>query len=439
MNPVELIIKKRNGESLTTEEIRDFFTRYQNGSLPDYQMSAMLMAMYFNPLSNDELAALCHQMIHSGTVLDLSAIEKPKIDKHSTGGVGDKTSLILAPIVASLGIVVPMVSGRGLGHTGGTLDKLESIPGFSVGLTLSDFQKQLQTIDCGLIGQTRDMAPLDKSLYALRDVTGTVESIPLIAASIMSKKIASGLDGLVLDVKTGEGAFMKTLQQSQALAETLLSVAEAYRKPAVAFITDMNEPLGCGVGNWLEVKECLACLQGEQVEDLMEVSLTLAGAMIHLGGKADSTEEGKAMARTQITSGKAYEKFLDIVRAQHGDVHYLESPAHYPESKYSYELCATETGYITGIDAREVGFCAIMLGAGRQTMAESVDPKAGIVFEKKCGGFVKKGQSMLELYTDKAECLEKVTERLKAAITISSENIPIKPKVLEKIEQKLKN
>lgn len=432
-NPVELILKKRNGEILTQSDIEWFFSLYHQGNLPEYQMSAMLMAIYFNPLNAEELAALCHTMITSGHIVDLRAISKPKIDKHSTGGIGDKTSLILAPIAASLGIVVPMISGRGLGHTGGTLDKLESIPGFNVNLSLSEFKGQLQKVGCGLIGQTKEIAPLDKSLYALRDVTATVESIPLIAASIMSKKISSGLDGLVLDVKTGSGAFMKDLHQAKSLAKTLISIAISYEKSCCVFITDMNEPLGYAVGNWLEVQECIACLQGKQVPDLMEVSLTLSGAMVQLAGKCRTLEEGVALSREQIKNGEAWEKFLEIVQSQGGDTTMLQSPQNYPKSNHRLDVLASETGFMQTIDAQTVGFCAMQLGAGRQTIQDKIDPKAGIVFHKKCGDEVIKGEKILTIHTDKSDVVEQVSKRMESAFVISPKKVVAISKIIEKI------
>jgi len=432
-NPVELIIKKRDGQALTAEEIEWFFSLFHEGKLPEYQMSAMLMAMYFNPLNTQELSSLCHTMIHSGTVIDLSGLSGAKIDKHSTGGVGDKTSLILAPIVASLGVSVPMISGRGLGHTGGTLDKLESISGFNVDLGLEEFYSQLEQIGCALIGQTKDLAPLDKSLYALRDVTGTVESIPLIAASIMSKKIASGLDGLVLDVKTGNGAFMKSYDDAKLLAETLLTVAKSYNKFAVAFITDMSEPLGYSVGNWLEVRECAACLQGENVQDLMEVSLTLSGAMLELAGKCDSLEEGIDLSKKQIQNGQAFAKFIEIAQTQGGQISLLKSPAMYPKSKHVVSLQAFETGFISSINAESVGYCALELGAGRKSLEEEIDPKAGIVFSKKCGEWVNKGEKILTIHTDKEDQIQKALQRLRQTISIAPKiNCPTS-KIVEKI------
>jgi len=434
MNPVELIRKKRDGGRLTAEEIYHFFSAYQHGKIVDYQVSAMLMAMFFHPLNREEMLALCHTMIHSGKVLELSRLSVPKIDKHSTGGVGDKTSLILAPIVASLGVAVPMVSGRGLGHTGGTLDKLEAIAGFQVTLSPAQFQAQLENLNCALIGQTEDIAPLDKLLYALRDVTATVESIPLIAASIMSKKIASGLDGLVLDVKTGAGAFMPSLEKSRELASTLKDIGEGYGKKVMAFITDMNEPLGYAVGNWLEVRECVECLQGRSVADLMEVSLTLSGAMLLLAEKCSSLEEGIWLAQMQVQNGAAFTKFLEIVEAQKADASVLKDFSRYPKTRFSATLQAEQDGWISQIDAREVGLCSVALGAGRERKEQGIDPKAGILFHKKVGDRIQKGDSILEFFTDREENIDSVLTRLNAAAQISPTSVEISgKKVLEAV------
>lgn len=434
MNPVELIRKKREGYILTDEEICFFFSSYHSGQIPDYQVSAMLMAIFFRSLSTSEMHALCKTMIESGKVVNLSAIRVPKVDKHSTGGVGDKTSLILAPIVASLGVAVPMISGRALGHTGGTLDKLESIPNFNVHLCEETFIKLLQTHHCTLIGQTEEIAPLDKLLYALRDVTATVESIPLIASSIMSKKIASGLDALVLDVKTGKGAFMPEYERSKELANTLVQLGESYNKRVQAFITAMDEPLGYAVGNWLEVKECMECLQGRNdalVQDTLEVSLTLAGAMLWLAKKADSIQEGIEQAKQQIENGKAFQKFLDIAKAQGADISPLKNFSKYPTSKFTEHIIATNDGYICDINALEIGLAAITLGAGRMKKEDAIDPKAGITFRKKVGDKVKKGEAIADVFTDNEKAIAPVCARVNQAIEIGSEKPFVKSKVLE--------
>lgn len=434
MNPVELIRKKREGNALTEEEIRFFFSSYHKGKIPDYQVSAMLMAIFFRSLSESEMNALCRTMIESGKVVNLSAVCAPKVDKHSTGGVGDKTSLILAPIVASLGVAVPMISGRGLGHTGGTLDKLESIPHFNVHLSEKKFVSQLQRHHCALIGQTKELAPLDKLLYALRDVTATVESIPLIASSIMSKKIASGLDALVLDVKTGKGAFMQAYSDSKALAKTLVKIGESYKKRVKAFITAMDEPLGYAVGNWLEVKECMECLQGRNdslVQDTLELSLTLSGAMLLLAKKASSLQEGIQQARRQIENGQAFQKFLEVAKAQGADISPLKNFSKYPTSKFTEQITARKDGYISDINALEVGLCAIVLGAGRMKKEDTVEPKAGILFRKKVGDKVRKGDVIADIFTDKKTAIEPVCARLDAAIQVSAKKPSVKSKILE--------
>ncbi len=434
MNPVELIRKKRQGETLTEAEIRFFFSSYHAGKIPDYQVSAMLMAIFFRSLSQSEMNALCKTMIESGKVVNLSAIHAPKVDKHSTGGVGDKTSLILAPIVASLGVVVPMISGRALGHTGGTLDKLESIPQFNVNLSERAFIHLLQQHHCALIGQTEEIAPLDKLLYALRDVTATVESIPLIASSIMSKKIASGLEALVLDVKTGKGAFMQTYSQAKTLAKTLVQIGESYGKKVKAFITDMNEPMGYAVGNWLEVKECMECLQGRNdalVQDTLEVSLTLAGAMLLLAKKVKSLKEGIELSKAQLQNGRAFEKFLDVANAQGADTAPLKDFSKYPTSKFTEHITAPRDGYISAINALEIGLAAITLGAGRMKKEDAIDPKAGILFRKKVGDKVKKGDVIAEIFTDKESAVEPVSIRLSKAIQVSTRKPIVKSKILE--------
>lgn len=433
MTAVELIRKKRDGGSLTDAELDFFFTGYLRGKLPDYQAAAMLMAMFFHPLSPPELAALCRLMTKSGKVLDLSGVPAVKVDKHSTGGVGDKTSLILAPVVASLGVAVPMVSGRGLGHTGGTLDKLESIPGFDVNLSERRFISQLQSLGCALIGQTKDVAPLDKLLYALRDATGTVESIPLIASSIMSKKIASGLDALVLDVKTGRGAFMQSRKDSDELARTLLRIGEDAGKKVRAFITEMSEPMGYAVGNWVEVKECIEILQGRNdalVADTLEVSLALAGEMLVLGKKAKRLEEGIELAAAQLQNGKAFDKFVQIVRAQNGEVGVIKNVSTYPKSTRREVVTATESGHIKSIDALEVGLVAVQLGAGRAQKEFAVEPKAGILFSKKVGDKVLKGETVLEFFTDRKGATDAVKARLEKAVEISVKKISKRKKVL---------
>ncbi len=385
MNTVDLIRKKRDGENLSAEEIKHLITSYTKKKIPDYQFSAFLMAAFLKGLNKDETAALTEAMLYSGKVLNLNKIPGVKVDKHSTGGVGDKTSLILAPIVAAAGVKVPMISGRGLGHTGGTLDKLESIPGFRTDLNLTEYKSVLKKCGAVLIGQTKDIAPADKEIYSLRDVTATVESIPLITASIMSKKLAEGIDGLVLDVKTGSGAFMKKQKDAEALADSLIKTAKAFDKKVIAFITDMNQPLGNYIGNWLEVYESIKVLRGEQEDDLYELSIKLSGAMIYLGGKAGSINEGTKLAKELVKNGKALEKFRQIVELQGGDVSFIDNPEKYPKSKFIEKVVAKNSGYLKEIDNFGLGMAALELGAGRMTKEDKIDPKAGIIFNFKIG------------------------------------------------------
>jgi pyrimidine-nucleoside phosphorylase len=420
MNPVELIRKKRNGKSLTNEEIEFMIFSFTRGRIPSYQFSAFLMAGFLNGFTKQETAQLTRSMLYSGKVINLNSIKGKKIDKHSTGGVGDKASLILAPIVAAAGVNVPMISGRGLGHTGGTLDKLEAIPGFTTNVTLQQYKSIIKKCGAVLAGQTKEVAPADKLIYALRDVTATVESIPLITASIMSKKLAEGIDGLVLDVKTGSGAFMKSYEDSMALAESLSNTAKAFKKKVIAFITDMNQPLGNYIGNWLEVYESIKVLQGEKVDDLLELSLYLSGAMIYLGNKSKSIEEGIWIAGKMIESGKAFDKFMEIVKLQGGDLTYLMHPAKYPKSKIHEKLFANSSGYINTIDSFEIGMASLELGAGRMTMEDKIDPKAGIIFYPKIGQKISKGDLIAELFTDKKKSIDSVKKKINKAIIVSS-------------------
>lgn len=421
MNAPELIRKKRNGGKLTREEI-DFIIRgYLSGSVAEYQMSAFLMAVYFRGMDYEETSFLTNIILHSGQSLDLSDVPGIKVDKHSTGGIGDKVSIILAPMVAACGVPVPMLSGRALGHTGGTLDKLESIPGFRVGLTTGEFKMILSAIGVAMIGQTSEIAPADKRLYALRDVTATVECIPLIASSIMSKKLAEGIDALVLDVKTGNGAMMQVEADAVKLAQTMIGIGKQFSKKVLAFITDMNQPLGYAVGNWLEIVECIDCLKGKDVPDLMEVTYALSGAMIMLGGKAATIQEGIDRCRETIADGRAWRKFLDMARIQGGDTRPLEDPASYPKSRFSVELHAPCNGWVKSIDALEVGLSANVLGVGRVKTDDVVDPKAGVMFLKKIGDPVKQGETLAVCYSDDETKLEAGSTRIANAFQFASE------------------
>jgi len=440
MNIVELIRKKREGGSLSEEEFRFLITGYIQGEIPDYQMSAFLMACYFRGMGCEETLNFTRLMLHSGEKVDLSEIPGIKVDKHSTGGVGDKVSLILAPIVAACGVPVPMISGRGLGHTGGTLDKLESIPGFRTNLTISEYKRAIRDIRIVMIGQTKEIAPADKKIYALRDVTATVECIPLIAGSIMSKKLAEGIDALVLDVKTGRGSFMQTLDRSIELAKTLVDIGNGFGKVTIGFITNMNQPLGVAIGNWLEVVEAVECLRGEIGQndasaDLMEVTYTLSGAMIYLGKKAKSIEDGIEKCRRSIADGSAYRKLLDLVRVQGGTVETIENLENYPLSKFSIEIKAADNGFIREIDALELGMTSILLGAGRQKIDEAIDPKAGIVLKKKAGDPVSAGDPLAIIYTDREDVLSTSRERISKAFKVSPAKPNHKPMVLNIIDK----
>jgi pyrimidine-nucleoside phosphorylase len=419
MTPYEIISKKRDNLELSPEEISFFINNYTTGEIPDYQMSALLMAIYLQGMTIPETTVLTQTMLNSGEIVDLSDIPGIKVDKHSTGGVGDKVSIILAPIVAAAGVPVPMISGRGLGHSGGTLDKLESIPGFRVDYSIDEYKKKIEKIGVCLIGQTTTLVPADKKIYALRDVTATIQSIPLICASIMSKKLAEGIDALVLDVKCGNGAFMRELSQAENLAKSLIKIGEDSGKPTVAFITNMNNPLGNSVGNWCEIIECIDCLKGKGPSDLMEITHELCGAMIYLGGKADSMDEGMLISKRMILEGLAWNKFCEIVAEQEGNIDFIVNPDKYETSEFTHTLFAKTEGWIKSIDALEVGLSAIKLGAGRIKSTDNIDPKAGILFHKKPGDFVKINDEILTCYTDKNEILDEVSNALQRAIIIN--------------------
>ncbi|TVQ66975.1 MAG: thymidine phosphorylase [Balneolaceae bacterium] len=418
-NVVSLIRKKRDGNSLTESEIEQLIDAYTKDLIPDYQMSAFLMAAFLNGMNAGETAALTNSMLNSGIVVDLSHIDGIKVDKHSTGGVGDKTSLILAPIVAACGVPVPMISGRGLGHSGGTLDKLQSIPGFRVDMKLSRYKEIIEKHNLVLAGQTEEIAPADKRLYALRDVTATVEAIPLIASSIMSKKLAEGIDALVLDIKFGSGAFMKDQNDAIRLAETLVQIGEQFGKQTVGWLTSMEQPLGNAVGNWLEVKESIECLRGGGAEDLLEVTHLLAGTMIWLGGKAGTAEEGTELSRQAISNGTAFQKWLDIVEEQGGDSSVILNPETYPDAKFIENITSGQDGYVSGIDTYSIGMAALELGAGRKTKEETTDPQAGLLIHRKTGDYLKKGETIVTLYTNKKEEIPEITENIRQAYTLT--------------------
>ena len=419
MHAVDYIRAKRDGRHLNDAQWHDLIDRYTRGDIPDYQMAAFLMAAFLNGMSDAEMVALTHAMLHSGLVLDLSDLPGRKVDKHSTGGVGDKVSIPLAPIVAACGVPVPMISGRGLGHTGGTLDKLESIPGFSTSLSIAEYRKQLAEIGLVMIGQTDDIAPADRKLYALRDVTSTVEFVPFIAASILSKKLAEGIDALVLDVKFGSGAFMQAEKDARFLAQTLVGVSERFGKPAVALLTDMDQPLGRAVGNWPEVAESIALLRGEAPEDLMEVTMALAAEMIVAGGKAASLLEGTAKAQEAIHSGAAWERFRAMVRAQGGDVAVVDDPNGRTSEAITADVHAPAdaAGYVSRIDALDVGRAMISLGAGRRTKEDAVDPLAGCLLIKRQGDVVAPGDVLARVTASTEERMEEAMASLAAAWT----------------------
>ena len=420
---VDLIHKKREGKALETCEIQQMVEQYVAGEIPDYQMSAMLMAICFQGMNDEELTALTMAMRDSGDVVDLSEIAGIKVDKHSTGGVGDKTTLIIGPIVAACGVPVAKMSGRGLGFTGGTLDKLESIPGFRVDLAEREFFEAVKENGISVIGQTGNLAPADKLLYALRDVTSTVDSIPLIAASIMSKKLAAGSDKILLDVTTGSGAFIKDIEGSRELARRMVAIGKGAGKETVAMLTSMDEPLGEAVGNNLEVIEAVRTLQGQGPEDLKEVCLALAGMMLSLGyrnenGASISYEEGKEMARQAMESGRAFEKFVAMVRTQGGDVSAIENLEKFEKAEFAGEVTAGEKGYVVAIDTEAVGVAAGILGAGRETKESGIDYSAGILMKKKLGDQVEEGDVLAVCYGAQASKVQRAQEHLKECIEI---------------------
>lgn len=435
MSVYELISKKRDGHKLSNDEITFIIDNFTKGILPDYQMSAFLMATFFQGMNDQETMSLTRSMLESGETVDLSEIQGIKVDKHSTGGVGDKVSIVLAPIVAAAGVPVPMISGRGLGHTGGTLDKLESIPGFRVDYSIAEYKEKIAKIGVCLIGQTPTLVPADKKMYTLRDVTATIPAIPLITGSIMSKKLAEGIDALVLDVKTGKGAFMQSYDKSVELAKKLIAVGEQFGKPTIAYITNMNEPLGNKVGNWLEIEECIAALHGNGPVDLMEITHQLSGTMIYLGGKAESIEQGVLLSKEMIQSGKAFTKFLEIVNEQNGDDRYIKSSNKYKKAKFISEIKANQSGYIQSMDALEIGLTSVSLGAGRQKSDDVIDSEAGIILYKKIGDKIEKGDIILNLHTNKEEKIEQAKNRLKAAIRISNEPVKKEPLIIERLDR----
>lgn len=403
MRMVDLIEKKRDGNELSKEEIEYIVTNYTNGKIPDYQVSALLMAIFYQDMTNEEITNLTLAIANSGDVIDLSSLEGIKVDKHSTGGVGDTTTLILAPLVASVGVTVAKMSGRGLGYTGGTLDKLEAIPGFQIELSDEEFVRIVNESKVAVIGQSGNLAPADKKLYALRDVTATVDSLPLIASSIMSKKIAAGADAIVLDVTTGDGAFMKNIEDARRLAKTMTSIGKLANRETVAVISDMSEPLGEAIGNSLEVVEAIETLQGNGPEDLVEMCYALGSQMVVLAGKAKTIDEARTLLQEALESGKALAKFKEMIQNQGGDPTIVEQPERILTARYTMELPAKQSGVVSKIVANELGIAAMMLGAGRKTKEDDIDHAVGLKLHKKIGDTVTKGESLLTIYSNDKE------------------------------------
>lgn len=418
MRMVDMISKKRDGHALSSEEIKFIIDGYTKGEIPDYQMSSLAMAIYFQDMTDEERAALTMAMVESGDKIDLSNIEGIKVDKHSTGGVGDTTTLVLAPLVAALGIPVAKMSGRGLGHTGGTIDKLESVEGFHVEISEDEFIQLVNEAKIAVIGQTGNLTPADKKIYALRDVTGTVNSIPLIASSIMSKKIAAGADAIVLDVKTGKGAFMQTVEDAEALAHAMVKIGNQVGRQTMAIISDMNQPLGRAIGNALELKEAIDTLKGQGPEDLTELVLTLGAQMVVLAQKAETLEDARAQLQSVIDNGAAVEKFKTFLSNQGGDASVVNDPSKLPTSKYTFELPAKQSGVVSEMVANEIGIASMMLGAGRQTKEDDIDLAVGLVLHKKIGDKVSEGESLLTIYANQ-EDVAAVKQKLYENITIS--------------------
>lgn len=403
MRMVDLIQKKRDGGILSEEEIKFIVSGYTSGDITDYQMSALLMSIYFEDMTDEEITCLTMAMSHSGDVIDLSEIEGIKVDKHSTGGVGDTTTIVLAPLVASVGAAVAKMSGRGLGHTGGTIDKLEAIPGFQVEIPNDDFIRLVNESHVAVTGQSGDLAPADKKIYALRDVTATVDSIPLISSSIMSKKIASGADAIVLDVTTGDGAFMKNIEDAERLAHTMVRIGKLANRQTMAIISDMSQPLGNAIGNANEIVEAIDALKGEGPEDLMEMVYTLGSQMVVLAKKAETLEEARQMLEENIKNGKATEKFKEMIRNQGGDDSIVDHPEKLPQAKYIFEVPAKRSGIVSNMVADQIGIAAMMLGAGRRTKEEEIDYAVGLYLNKKVGDSVKEGESLVTIYANRED------------------------------------
>ncbi len=433
MRPYELIKAKRDGQTLSAPDIADLLAGYTKGRVPDYQMAAMCMAIFYKGLSAEELGAWTRAMLESGEVLDLSDTPGVKVDKHSTGGVGDKVSLCLAPLAAACGVPVPMISGRGLGHTGGTLDKLESIPGFRVNLTIAEYRAMVREVGACLIGQTDTLAPADRKLYALRDVTATVDCIPLIASSIMSKKLAEGIDALVLDVKVGSGAFMKRLPDARVLARTMIDIGSQMGRKVTALLTDMDQPLGRTVGNALEVIEATDVLHGRGPADLTEVTVALTAEMLVLGGKAPDEASARALVEGAVRSGAGFRKWLEIVARQGGDPEAVKDVSRLPTARATHDVPSPAQGFVTNIDSEAVGLAAMALGAGRERVDSAIDPAVGFTLLKKVGDEVSRGEPLVRIHHNGGAAVEGVAARVVGAYRIGPARAPARPLIVERL------
>lgn len=436
MHAVDIIRKKRDGENLTTEEIEFIIDGYVSGTIPDYQISAFCMAIFFQGMDHEETTDLTLKMANSGEILDLSSIQGRKIDKHSTGGVGDTTTLIVAPLAASCGVPVAKMSGRGLGHTGGTVDKLESIPGYKVNLSPREFMEQVNRIGVSIVGQTGELAPADKLLYALRDVTATVESIPLIASSIMSKKIAAGADGFVLDVKVGRGAFMKTVDDAVELAKTMVSIGRLAKKETVALVTDMNQPLGRGIGNSLEVKEAVLTLDGQGPANLQELCLTLAAEMLILAGHTDQYGEARRILKGKLKNKAGLQKLAELIEAQGGNPKVVQDLSLLPTAQYQEPVLAKQSGYVTEIDPLAIGTAAMYLGAGRETKESQIDLAVGIELKHQVGDWISQGEELAIIHANKETDIQEAAQTVRQAFHIHQNRISPNPLIYTKITSK---
>ena len=430
---IDIIRKKRDGLELSREEIEALVNAYTAGDVPDYQVSAWLMAVVWRGMTRPETAALTDAMLHSGEVLDFSSLRSRKVDKHSTGGVGDKTSLVLAPLVAAAGVAVPMISGRGLGHTGGTLDKLEAIPGFKVNLPVREFRRVLDVCGCAMVGQTAEIAPADRKLYALRDVTGTVESPYLICASIMSKKLAEGIDALVLDVKTGSGAFMKNEKDAVFLAELMVETGERMGKQVVALITDMDQPLGTMIGNALEVVEVIEVLRGAGPEDLRELCLHLTGWMLYLGRACKTVAEGKQIGAQLISSGKALERFQKMIELQGGDARVVEDTKRLPQAQHTTQVVSAKAGFISSMQCEQIGTAGVILGGGRERKEDSVDPAVGIELHKKVGDRVEAEEALATIHYNSTAKAERARQLIAESVGIAEAPLATKRPLIHRV------